>query len=334
MKMNRHATSVPALAAAGLLTACGGGGGGDEGDPARFSGRNDSMASRISDARALEEATTFKAETVGINFGEEVRDLAGGEDIAFQVFRTSPDAVPTFVVMYNEETTTFGPEHWDSDDYPNEYSIEGPDGTDDIKNLWTYGGSVLEHADGRYWGDWTEGRFIPVDRKYHVPIGIWYDGDPVGLRRVAVIGLETAPGDMPTHDIRARYRGRVRFDTFSANRSDGPRRDFQGDVTFFADFSERTIGGVMDDWRIWNRENNRWEDLSGVSYTVAEAAISGNGFTTTMAPDPTCMECVGIVDSTVAGKFYGPYADETGGTIQAELSDGTVGAGVFYTDQD
>ena len=64
MKMNRHASRVPALAAAGLLTACGGGG--NDGDPAHFSGRNDSMASRISDARTLEEATTFRAETVGL----------------------------------------------------------------------------------------------------------------------------------------------------------------------------------------------------------------------------------------------------------------------------
>ena len=243
MKMNRHATSVPALATAGLLAACGDGGSG--GDPAHFSGRNDSMATRISGASTLEEATTFKAKTAGINhvFDDGVHDLADSEDIALQVFRTSPNAVPTFVVTYNGETATFGPEQWEAnEDTPRSYFVEGQGDTDE-KWLWTPLGSPLETADGRYWGDWTEGRYIPLEWKYHVAVALHYGGDPASMRRNAVIGLETAPGDMPTHGIRARYRGRAYVATYN----DGERQDYRGDVTLFADFSEGTIGGVMDE---------------------------------------------------------------------------------------
>ncbi len=324
MKMNQHATRVLALAAFGLLAACGGGGNG--GDPAHFSGKNDSMASRISNARTLEESTTFRAEAVGINLGEE-NELVDGEDIAFRIFRTSPDVAPTFVVTHNEETTTFGPEHLGAQvELPNNYFIEDL-GDNNDKWLWTWAGRPLELADGRYWGGWTEGRYIPSDWKHHFPVNIYYNGDPTDLRRIAVIGLETAPGDMPTHDVRARYSGRVSMQTFPAD--SGPFRDFLGDIALIAHFSEGTIGGFSDNWRVWNEG---WQDLPALSYTLADAPINGNGFTTSVA---SCAGCdVQVVDSTVAGKFYGPYADEAGGTIQAEFSDGAVAIGAFYTDQD
>ena len=247
--------------------------------------------------------------------------------------------MPTFVVTYSGETTTFGPEHW----APNTYFNEGS-GDTDYKALWSYGGNLLEHADGRYWGDWTEGRYIPMDWKYHVPVTIYFGGDEADQDLFAVIGLETAPGDMPTHDVRARYRGGAWLDV-PATGGNGETQHLDGDVTLIADFSEGTIEGTLDDFRtrivslnLSADRGNRvvygpWEGRPGLSYTVAATAISGNGFTTSMAPGPDCSGCVGIVDSTVSGKFYGPYAEETGGTIQAEFSDGTVGAGVFYTNQ-
>ena len=168
--MKAFSTCALALAAAGLLSACGGGEG-SGGDPAHFSGKNDRIATRISGATTIEEATTFTAEAVGINRGEE-NELADGEDIAFRIFRTSPDAVPTFVVTFNGETTTFGPEHVPEN--RTSYRIEGP-GDTDVKRLVTWWGTPLEHADGRYWGDWTEGRFVPLDRKHHFPVFLRYE---------------------------------------------------------------------------------------------------------------------------------------------------------------
>ena len=319
-----------AMSAVGLLTACGGGGTnntpGTGPDSAYFSGKNDSMATRISNAGSLEEATTFKAKTVGLDhiWGEE-HALAESEDITIQIYRTSADAVPTFVVTYNDETTTFGPEH--APDNEN-YEIEG----DQERLLWTQDGYPLDLASGFDWGDWTEDdSYNPQRRKYHVPVGLYYDGDPTNLRRFAVIGLETAPGDMPTHGVRALYEGRVRMDVYPTNADSRDR--YSADITLIADFSKNTVDGVMDDWEYRSSD----ESLPGVSYTVAAATISGNGFTTSMAPSPTCTGCMEVVGSTVAGKFYGPYADETGGTIQGSFRDGDeelVGIGVFYTSRD
>ena len=56
--MKAFSTCALALAAAGHLSACGGGVG-SGGDPAQFSGKNDRIATRISGATTLEEATTF-----------------------------------------------------------------------------------------------------------------------------------------------------------------------------------------------------------------------------------------------------------------------------------
>ena len=319
------------MSAVGLLTACGGGGTnntpGTGPDSAYFSGKNDSMATRISNAGSLEEATTFKARTVGMDhtWGEE-NALAESEDITIQIYRTSAVAVPTFVVTYNDETTTFGPEH--APDNEN-YEIEG----DQERSLWTWDGYPLDHASGFDWGDWTEDNdYDPRNRKYHVPVAIDYDADPTDLQRYAVIGLETVPGDMPTHGVRALYEGRVYMNVYPTDGTN-PRIRHRADIELTADFSKNTVDGVMENWE--DRNDN--ESLPGLSYTVTAATISGNGFTTSMAPSPTCTGCMEVVDSTLAGKFYGPYADETGGTIQGEFKDGDedlVGIGVFYTNRD
>ena len=59
----------------------------------------------------------------------------------------------------------------------------------------------------------------------------------------------------------------------------------------------------MDDWQNWDDDG---DDLAGVSCKVADVAISGNGITTSMAPSPTCKGSVEVVDSTIAGRSYGP----------------------------
>ena len=68
---------------------------------------------------------------------------------------------------------------------------------------------------------------------------------------------------------------------------------------------------------------------------IPEAAIDGSGFTGTLAPAAGCDR---ITSSTVNGGFYGPYADEAGGTIQGEFTraDGSeeIGIGIFYTNRE
>ena len=340
--MKHSSTCALAFASTAILSACGGGGDNGAGpqpssDVAYFTGKNDSMAKRISDAKSLEEATTFEAKTVGMNhtWDDEntVHELTASEDATFRIFRTSADAVPTFVVTQNGETTTFGPEHAPENE---NYRVVIPGDDNDIW-LWTWAGYPRDHANGFDWGDWTEeGRYNPLNRKYHIPVGMYRRGDPTDQRRYAVIGLETAPGDMPTHDVRALYDGNVRMDVYlkdGVGIESDDRTRYDADITLTADFSEGTIGGVMDNWE--SRDDD--DDLSAVSYMLTPASITGNGYTTSMAASPSCTGCAEVVDSTIAGKFYGPFADETGGTIQAEFRDGgteSVGIGIFYTSRD
>ncbi len=334
-----------ALAVAALLPACGGGGGGtapgttapDGGGqppadgPVRFSGAGDSMAARISDAGTLGEATTFRARAVGIDrTSGEGNALADGGDVAIRIFRSSPDAMPTFVVTLDGGATTFGPEHA----YGNgNYRIHTGEERRE-RWLWTWDGSPLEHAAG-YRGDFTDGNvFVPGDRpksrKHHIPVGLYYSGDPTDVRRAAVIGLETAPGDMPTRG-RARYSGSVRLDIYPVD--GGERTYLSSDITLTADFSGNTIGGTMDSWE--NRTDPD-DDLSGVSYVVTPAALTGNAFTTTLARGPSCPDCPEVISSTVTGKLYGPAAQEMGGTIQfrSRGEEDRIGIGVFYTDRE
>ena len=345
----RYTKHVLAMSATAALAACGGGSGSDRtdtdtmpeeqpSDPGYYSGEGDSMAARISNATSIDAATVFTARTVGLDHTFDDNDvnipeLADNEDITFRIFRTSPDAMPTFVVTHGGETTTFGPEH--APDNEN-YSIEGPGDSDD-KFLWTWAGYPIEHAWGFDWISEEEGLGEPLNQKYHIPVGIYYSRGDQGLadlRRYTVIGLETAPGDMPTNSVRAVYEGSVRIDSYP---EDGARdrERFDADITLTADFSANTIGGVMDNWE--NRDLD--EDLSAISFMLTPAAITGNGFTTSMAPSVACTECPEVVSSTVAGKFYGPSASETGGTIQARIRNeagisDNIAVGIFYSSQD
>lgn len=293
------------------------------------------MAQRINDAKNLAEATTFKAKTVGFNHTwdneDTVHELADNEDVTIQIYRTTEDGVPTFVVEQNDETTTFGPEN----NRNQNYQIVNPGENNDLW-LWTWAGSPIDHAN-RFYRSSITGQLKVLSRKHHIPVGMYREGDPADQRRFAVIGLETSPNDIPSHDIQARFRGGVRLELYLKDGTgivNNDRLRFNSDITLTANFSESTIQGVMDNWE---NQDNRSQDLSAYSYMLKKADIAGNGFTTTMLPSQNCMNCPEVLDSTINGKFYGPFADETGGTIQGEFrNDGSeyVGIGIFYTSQD
>ena len=349
--MTRHVTLAAMIAATALLTGCGGSDGNGESmtaaNPGYFNDKNDSMATRISNARTLDDATTFTAKTIGTDhtFGER-HALADAQDITVQMFRASAaqETPPTVVVTLDGgEAVTFGPEHARDrgDGYapgtgnyhiPNEDGRGGVFAGDQRKWLWMWDGYPLDHANNFDWGDWLDGEFDPRPRKYHIALRYYQNGYPTDMRRVAVIGLETAPSDMPTHDVRALYKGQVRLETYPTNGGDRTG-DYDAEIDLVADFSRNSIHGTMHDWE------NDGEDLPGLIYSVAPATITGNGYTTWMQPHDDCTRCAPLNQSTstVAGKFYGPYAAETGGTITVafEGENGPeIGTGIFYTDRD
>ena len=278
----------------------------------------------------MAQATTFTARAVGVD--RAVSDdgshtgnrPAEPEDIQVQFFRTAPDAIPTVKVTHRGESTTFWPETYGE----RNYRIEDPSAPEHLneKFFWTWDGTTVEHADGQY-DDGT-----PINHKYHTPISFYFDGAPNQFERTAVIGLATPPGNRPTSGT-ASYTGQTKlvvYDKDAANVEE-PRRRFGTDLVLTADFSDMSISGEMDNWRREDRDDRPLPDLSHI---LKETTITATGFTTTVEAAPDCPRCAGIVDSAVTGTFYGPEANEAGGTIQLENTEGDILTGIFYTTQD
>ena len=334
----RMGTAMAALMAAVTLTACGGGGGGGTSSDGREypSGPDDTVAKRIDDARTLARATTFTARAVGHDVTAADPDGTGDfravnnrratpENVLFRIYRAAPDEAATVAVTHRGETTTFTPDTMGRTGY----RVHDPSAPENIdaKVFWAYGGWLSRGfgtADGT------------PDTEYHVPVEFWFDGtpdDPTNMNRLAVIGLETRPGDMPGGTV-AEYRGEVRMEVRPKEAPGGWTR-YRSDIGLTADFSKGTVSGEMDNLARWSIDGDgqvEEEPLAGLSYRLVDAPVTDSGFTTEMAPGADCADCLDIVSSEVIGAFYGPAADEAGGTIEVEFDDGAsprIGAGVF-----
>ena len=325
-------TALAALAAAAELTACGGDGGGTPPDPQHFSGKNDGVAARISGAATAEGATALTATAVGIDFEDGTAALAEAEEISVKIYRTASGAVPTFGVTHGESILTYGPEH--APDRRN-YRVRSADG-EETGGLWTWAGYPVDHANGVFVGEDGD---IGIKRgKYLIPMGFWYDTETANPLRNAVIGLRTAAGDMPTHDVTAFYEGDVRLQAREAEDS-RDRIELDSDLLLEADFADGTVSGTLDGWRreiFRGDESLSDERLDGVVYVIPETDITGNGFAGTLAEGANCVGCAEDITATVNGGFYGPYAEEAGGTIRGTYTDGGVDhviAGIFYANR-
>ena len=329
----RIGTGMAALAAITALTACGGDGTATAPpNPQHFQGKNDGIFTRISGAATSEEATALTATTVGINYERDrTATLADPEEISVRIFRTAPGSVPTVELARGDDAGTFGPEHALED---GRYRVR--DG-DDRRDLWAWSGQITDHANG--WRVNDEGERRSLDQRYLIPFGFWWDGgENADSHSFAVIGLHTPPGDMPTHDVTASYVGDVRIDTWEAEDNQN-QRQFGGDLVLEADFADGTISGTLDDW--WEQmqlDGRRFEqDLDdSFVYLIPETRIDGNGFSGTLVAAPGCADCFELTSSAIEGGFYGPYAEESGGTLQGEFTlDGSdhVMNGIFYANR-
>ena len=334
--------SAVTLAGALALAGCGGGGGTGAGDGRPASGAHpplgegETLASRISEARSLADATVFTTDTVaGLLAGEDETTEAfpPEREMRVRMFRAaSGDEWPTVAITWEGDPVTFGPEHTENLDFRVEYQINcsndpAPSQCGDAREgnhvLWAWSGSFEGYADG------------VTDHEHHLPFSaIFNPTTEDGGRRTylsAVIGSETAANALPS--ATAEYRGGAAVRFFPPDGWEGHELFFS-DLTLTAEFSGNTVSGVMDNWEKWRDEE---ADYSGLAYTVNAAPIAGNGFAATMEPAADCEGCWPIESSTLAGKFYGPSAEEAGGTIRAVIGDGGgdragwIGSGVFYS---
>ena len=339
MKANpakRMGTAMAALAAAAALSACGGDGGGTPPDPQHFQGKNDGLPNRISGAATAEEATALTAMTVGVDYADGGATLADPEEISVRIFRTAPGAVPTVELTRGDDVRTFGPAHASG---RRNYEVPpSGEGVQDRRGLWTWAGYPIDHADGWYVGD--DGERRSQRQEYLIPLGFYLDTETVDVDRRAVIGLRTPPGDMPTHDLTASYVGEVRVDTWAVG-DGGDQRRWDSELLLEADFAGGTVSGTLDRWELqdFELEDGTVVNLlyEGTAYLVPETPITGNGFSGSLVAAPGCADCFELTSSAIEGGFYGPYAEESGGTLQGGFTDAAgddhVMNGIFYANR-
>lgn len=321
--------SLPAVAI--TLAACGSGGDSTPPlDPRYFSGPDDSMSMRINAATSREEATPFhtSAKVLERDFDSEagtgVARQLPDESMIVRLFRTMPEGMPSLVIEKDSGELSFGPEHEDDNNFRM-----------DNYGSWAWGRDWLAQANGYRLDD--DGIIDIQDRKHHIPFSIssWLEDEERAIQHIAVIGIETAPRDMPQLKT-AHYDGRGRLEVWPVN--DPLTRErmsfYINRVSLTANFADDTISGSLNEWEVRVGRGDRTP--IGSVYDLFPTAIDGNGFSTSLSPSASCSDiCPTMPDSNVEGRFYGPYATEVGGTIETrEFShDGRdwIGLGVIYT---
>ncbi|MCY4240110.1 MAG: transferrin-binding protein-like solute binding protein [Rhodobacter sp.] len=325
------------------LSACGGGDTGtEEVRPASGAhpplGEGETLASRIGDARSPADATVFRTNTVAgllASENETTEALSPERKMEVRMFRAaSGDEWPTVAITWEGDTVTFEPEHTRDLEFDVEYQINcsndpAPSQCAETQKgwanyvLWGWGGDFEDYADGT------------ADHEYHIPFNAIFPRPAEDMGRntylSAVIGSETAANALPS--ATAEYRGGAGVRFFPPGGWEGHEL-FLSNLTLTAEFAENTVSGVMDNWRLWPEEG---EEYSGLVYTVNSAPITGNGFTATITPAADCEGCWPLESSALSGTFYGPSAEEAGGTIRGVIGKeggdraGWVGSGVFFS---
>ncbi|WP_404404064.1 transferrin-binding protein-like solute binding protein [Pelagibacterium halotolerans] len=176
--------------------------------------------------------------------------------------------------------------------------------------------------------------------EYHQVWSYFWDTGEETLNGYAVIGTETTSDAVAARTASATYSGWAVADSYTVGSDSNDRTRLSGDLTLAADFDAGTIGGTVDDISVKAQSGGSWGAATALTGTIAleTATISGNGYTGTLTPDATFLTETSMseFDGTYGGKFYGPDAEETAGTIGFSGSDGDdfVGTGFFSAVQD
>jgi hypothetical protein len=192
--------------------------------------------------------------------------------------------------------------------------------------------------------------FDPASRRYAQPLEVVLSnrGQDFAIDTMGVIGTETRDeriGTLGASNVTATYSGNARmnirrtdltFDQFNATAT--------GRLNLTANFGggSPSVSGTVDRIRVVTEENGALvSDVNPAGNLImSPAAISGNGFAGTMSADPTLAAnspMVGTVATgTYSGAFYGPNAEEIGGSMQGPDPVGTsdfIGFGYFIGQQ-
>ena len=155
------------------------------------------------------------------------------------------------------------------------------------------------------------------------------------LRGFAVVGAETrdsALAGLPT----ATYSGRAEIGTFPSTGfidNETSRQGIRGDLSMTADFGAGTISGQVTN--LQSETGFSGYNPAAGSITMEQAEFDVNGFRGGMSAsaDYAAGSEDLVNNSSYSGAFYGPAAEEVGGTISGSGA-GRNGAGYFYGNKD
>jgi hypothetical protein len=197
---------------------------------------------------------------------------------------------------------------------PNDGNAYGYD-TNGVNNVWSglynYNGTLDEALDPNnpsyltVWGYQTN-QINP-------------NGQP-DLRGFAVVGTETRTKDLAPL-VSATYSGRARMDAQpDTGWVDGQtsRTRIRSDMDLAANFSAGTISGALTNFTI--QPPGQAEGAVAGSVSMDATTLSGNGFAGNLTPDAAFLTSLGANASmagTYGGTFYGPAAEQVGGTLSA-----------------
>lgn len=195
-------------------------------------------------------------------------------------------------------------------------------GNDDIKG---YGFEVEIDGD-RYWFISQSDYFVDIfggtsnfDYLFPVSLGKWeYDGTNWinnGGRLYTAFGLETQTENMPKGkaEFAGLWRGQVNR-TYMAEIGTQFKTIAQLDV----DFTNSTASGSLTEYSEFDRDESDWVRVGLDPFLIDEASINANGFSSTISVD--CQgDCPTVKESSVDINFYGPNAEEAGGSIVAQI---------------
>ena len=201
-------------------------------------------------------------------------------------------------------------------------------------SVYDPGDRIFETEGPPAYGIWEQANSYRKSAEFdHFSVNGWYvwnyetapDGGQTTLglwRGHMVYGEPTAVLPAST----AEYAGRVYLNGWSrTNPSNSEREQLQGRLALTADFDNRTIGGLLDDWSYRDFDGNSgYEDIDNAEIVIQNGTIANNELSAELVGRHDAADFTG----NMTGQFFGPSAAEVGGVIDGEATD-TVYEGWF-----
>lgn len=190
--------------------------------------------------------------------------------------------------------------------------------------LWNYNGTLDQALD-------------PVSTDYMQIWGFYADMTQSGLgtQGFAVVGTETRPQDLASLSGSATYTGKAGLNVSPATGFAGggnSRTKYRGDLAMNVGFSTVSISGLISNMYV--EQPGQASTNTPGTISLDPTKITGTGFSGTMTPDAALLATLagGATGAgTYGGTFYGPSADQLGGTMDFSGSAGGVGQnGIGY----